>query len=104
MQLDPFFAPEGKKERKLRSKGETDTDSNCAVAGALLGAYCGLSAMCNNKITKENLRIFIKANPNKGDVPRPNEYHNIKLFDIAKKLTSMYLKNKVSPKNIKKRR
>lgn len=90
MHLDPFFNPLIMKKREETSRGETDTDTNCAIAGALLGAYYGFFEMCKDQITKKNLQILVKANPNYGDVPRPEEYHGIQLLVIATELFNMY--------------
>jgi hypothetical protein len=51
-----------------------DTDTNAAIAGALLGGYYGILSMCNNSITKINLQILIKSNPNDGELKRPIKY------------------------------
>ena len=51
-----------------------DTDTNAAIAGALLGGYYGILSMCSDSITKNNLRILITSNPNQGKLPRPLKY------------------------------
>lgn len=91
MFLDDFFNPNILQKRNKNSRGNTDTDTNCAIAGALLGAYYGFINMCKDETTKQNLRILVKANPNKGDVPRPLKYHNIKLISTARNLFKLYM-------------
>lgn len=51
-----------------------DTDTNAAIAGALLGGYYGILSMCKNDITKFNLQTLIKSNPNNGALKRPIKY------------------------------
>jgi len=90
MFLDEFFNPEVLKPINKNSRGNTDTDTNCAISGALLGAYYGFFNMCDDSITKKNLQILIRVNPNEGDVPRPEKYHNINLYHISQSLIKMY--------------
>jgi len=52
-----------------------DTDTNAAIAGALLGAYYGIDHLCANRQTCENLRVLIRADTTTGDIPRPEKYH-----------------------------
>lgn len=52
MLLDDFFNPHILKKRNKNSRGNTDTDTNCAITGALLGAYYGIINMCKDKTTK----------------------------------------------------
>lgn len=90
MFLDDFFNPDVRKPMNKNSRGNTDTDTNCAIAGALLGAYYGFLNMCNDPITKKNLQILIRTNPNNGDVPRPIKYHNANLYHISQSLFKLY--------------
>lgn len=46
-----------------------DSDTNAAIAGALFGAFYGMLKLCSEEITKENMKILIRANPNTGYVP-----------------------------------
>lgn len=91
MFLDDFFNPNILKKRNKNSRGNTDTDTNCAIAGSLLGAYYGFINMCKDETTKQNLRILIRANPNNGDVQRPLKYHNKNLYSTARKLFKLYM-------------
>jgi len=52
----------------------SDTDTNAAIAGALLGAYYGYKNMLNNSINKENIDVLLNCNPNKADIKRPVRY------------------------------
>jgi len=47
-----------------------DCDTNAAIAGNLLGAYYGYDKMIENPITKKNIKVLLKCDPSKGDMPR----------------------------------
>jgi ADP-ribosyl-[dinitrogen reductase] hydrolase len=51
-----------------------DTDTNAAIAGALLGAYYGIMGMCADPVTAANMQVVIRADPNLGASPRPDRY------------------------------
>jgi ADP-ribosyl-[dinitrogen reductase] hydrolase len=51
-----------------------DTDTNAAIAGALLGAYYGIMGMCADPVTAANMQVLIRADPNSGSIPRPDRY------------------------------
>jgi ADP-ribosylglycohydrolase len=73
-----------------------DTDTNAAIAGALIGAYYGLSEMCHDPVTKYNLSVLLTADPNdtsysENVIGRPDRYHTTlnnvnNLVNIASKL------------------
>tara|TARA_Y100000389_G_C17210952_1_gene388470 strand:+ start:42 stop:218 length:177 start_codon:yes stop_codon:yes gene_type:complete len=44
------------------------------LAGALLDGYYRILSMCKNSITKNNLQILIKSNPNDGELKIPIKY------------------------------
>ena len=48
-----------------------DTDTNAAIAGALLGAFYGLKMIQVNVTTRENIETLLDCDPNKGDIKRP---------------------------------
>lgn len=50
-----------------------DTDTNGAVAGALLGAKLGFKHMCKEERTKQNIEIIRNTDLSQGDYPRPPE-------------------------------
>ena len=52
-----------------------DTDTNAAIAGALLGAYYGYYDISNDNITKYNIDILLKCDSCSGDIIRPNCYN-----------------------------
>lgn len=73
-------------------KGEVklgDTDTNAAIAGALLGSFYGLKKIKENEITKQNLKILLHCDPNKGDIKRPEKY--ILSTKNLKKLASFFI-------------
>lgn len=59
-------------EEKTKSIGDTDT--NAAIAGALLGAFYGLQHMCENSELKDDLRVLINVDTRKGDIIRSTRY------------------------------
>ena len=67
-----------------------DTDTNAAIAGAALGAYIGLKKMSTDSKTKDNLVIIIKADPNKGQIPRPERYGNAELVRLSQSLAELF--------------
>jgi len=77
-----------------------DTDTNAAIAGALLGAYYGILNMCKNHMTKYNMRILIRVDPMLGDFKRPERYTMNKnnFFKLAK--IALNLCNKSVDKSI----
>lgn len=76
------LGPTEKEKAKICLKGKWkkneiivgDTDTNAAIAGALLGAFYGYKEMCKNSVTKNNIDIMLKADSTKGDIIRPPEY------------------------------
>ena len=52
-----------------------DTDTNGAIAGALLGAYYGILKMCDNSNLREDLKILVRVDTTKGDIIRPLRYY-----------------------------
>lgn len=52
-----------------------DTDTNAAIAGALLGAYYGIKNMCRDSNLREDLRILVHVDTTVGDIIRPLKYY-----------------------------
>ena len=52
-----------------------DTDTNAAIAGALLGAFYGYDKMVENETTKTNIQIMLNVDTSKGDFVRPPQYN-----------------------------
>tara|TARA_Y100000389_G_C17416032_1_gene493758 strand:+ start:495 stop:1604 length:1110 start_codon:yes stop_codon:yes gene_type:complete len=61
--------------KKQRPKLVGDTDTNAAIAGALLGAYYGLISMCKDNNLKEDFRILIHADTRDGRIIQPLKYY-----------------------------
>ncbi len=57
-----------------------DTDTNGAIAGALLGFYFGYNKMIESPITRENIRIVLAADYSQGDFPVSEIYHPRTVF------------------------
>ena len=51
-----------------------DTDTNAAIAGALLGAFYGLSTIRSNPITNSNIQTLLQCDSRDGDIIRPEKY------------------------------
>ena len=56
-----------------------DTDTNAAIAGALLGAFYGYEEISSNSITYNNINILLNCDSKTGDIVRPDIY-NIKNY------------------------
>lgn len=52
-----------------------DTDTNAAIAGALIGAYYGYEALMADETTAQNWKIVCEVDTSKGDNPRNDQYH-----------------------------
>lgn len=52
----------------------SDTDTNAAIAGGLLGAILGLNKMKQEPLTNQNINILLNADINNGPMPRPPQY------------------------------
>ena len=59
-----------KKDKKVG-----DTDTNAAIAGALLGAYYDILNMCKDVKIKEALRTIIHADTIEGGIVRSQRYY-----------------------------
>ena len=91
------LSPEEKVPAKFCSPGKQknvicgDTDTNAAIAGALLGAYYGFSKMREDETTNTNIDVLLTCDPNTGDIPRParyllNEDNLIEMLKIAERV------------------
>lgn len=66
-----------------------DTDTNAAIAGALLGARLGFDAMNAEARTSSNIAMMLLCETENGDMPRPREYQPRHALDaLAGKLLS----------------
>ena len=52
-----------------------DTDTNGAIAGALLGTYYGEARMKEDPTTNNNIQILLAADYSQGQLPINNNYH-----------------------------
>ena len=66
-------------EGKQKNVQIGDTDTNAAIAGALLGAFYGYNEITSDKVTKCNMTFLSKCDTNQGDIKRPEKY-SIKSF------------------------
>lgn len=51
-----------------------DTDTNAAIAGALLGAFYGLTEIRSDPVTNSNVEVLLQCDSSKGDIVRPKKY------------------------------
>jgi ADP-ribosyl-[dinitrogen reductase] hydrolase len=65
---------QGVRSYRLVEKSLGDTDTNAAIAGALLGAYYGIRGMCADPVTTANMQVLIRTDPGLGATPRPDRY------------------------------
>nr|QBK93460.1 MAG: ADP-ribosylglycohydrolase [Pithovirus LCPAC404] len=66
-----------------------DTDTNAAIAGAMLGARYGFEKLISNGVTEENIRMILKCDTNDGNLgPRPIMYHPLMIHDYSIKLSN----------------
>ena len=65
-----------------------DTDTNAAIAGALMGSYYGYGKIIKNPITKKNMDIMLNSDSTKGDIIRPLDYKLT--IDFIEKVCMMY--------------
>lgn len=61
------------KTEKVKLVGDTDT--NAAIAGALLGAFYGILNMCKDTNLKNDLATLIHVDTREGDIIRPLKYY-----------------------------
>lgn len=66
-----------------------DTDTNAAIAGAMIGAYVGYNAMMEEETTRNNLDIIINTDTSAGDFSRPDVYHPKTIFQLAERLAEI---------------
>jgi ADP-ribosylglycohydrolase len=76
-ETDPFVAL----FREIIGKHlNSDTDTNACIAGAVLGAACGLQKMKNFSITRENLNAIVAASKRTN---RPHAYRAERMFELT---------------------
>lgn len=66
-----------------------DTDTNAAIAGALIGAKIGLEAMLDEDRTFTNIFTVLNMDCSEGDNPRPKWLTLHDFFDVVKELTKL---------------
>ena len=60
-----------------------DTDTNGAIAGALIGAKFGMTEMLADPVVAENAETAIHADLSQGELDRPPEYQSARLMHFA---------------------
>lgn len=60
-----------------------DTDTNAAISGAVMGMKLGLKEMQKDETTKENIKILLSCNPNKGGIPKDKKYIPNNLLELS---------------------
>lgn len=66
-----------------------DTDTNGAIAGAMLGAACGEQAMREEARTSPNIDVALAVDVSRGDLPRPAKYGADRIPELAAALADI---------------
>ena len=69
-----------------------DTDTNAAIAGAIIGMKKGLSGLLKEKVTAENWEILMSADTEEGEIPRPEKYSPRRIPELAEEYVDLFLK------------
>lgn len=69
----------------IDSNPKSDTDTNAAISGALLGAMIGFDNMLSEDKTKQNIHILLNADYTKGSLSRPAVYSPHDFYEITEK-------------------
>ncbi len=67
----------------------SDTDTNAAIGGSLLGCYLGYNILEKDKITSNNIKIIKKCDTDAGDIPRNPKYTLHDFDKLTKKLSAI---------------
>jgi len=51
-----------------------DTDTNAAIAGALLGAFYGFEKISSDPLTNSNIEVLLNCDSKNGNIVRPEKY------------------------------
>lgn len=68
----------------------SDTDTNAAIAGSLLGALIGFKELKKNPITKKNIKIMINCDVENGPTPRPEKYTMKQFYDLTRRASKIF--------------
>ena len=67
----------------------SDTDTNGAIAGALIGSIIGWDELVKDPTTVSNIQIMVAAGKTDTDIPRPPEYRMEDIEDVCQQLTAL---------------
>lgn len=67
----------------------TDTDTNAAITGALIGAAIGWEALITEPGTVENISILLNSDSTRGDFPRSADYTLGDFETVVRQLTDL---------------
>jgi ADP-ribosylglycohydrolase len=84
----------------IESQPGSDTDTNAAIAGAVLGAIMGLNKMKLEKRTNNNIDIVLNADINGGPTPRPDKYSPHDFYELMDEAFNLYNKQNARNKKI----
>ena len=62
-----------------------DTDTNGAIAGALLGAHVGYKELCYEHPTDDNIKTILSCDTETGELARPYKYSPKRLMELSQK-------------------
>lgn len=80
-----------------------DTDTNAAIAGALLGAYYGFDSLMQDPVTQQNWDTIRSVDTGEGDNPRPERYLPSVATDLIDGLHAVARKELFGQEETKKR-
>ena len=66
---------------------DTDTDTNAAVTGGLIGAIIGWEQLIQDSTTIKNISSILNTDTAAGDYPRPKEYGLSDIETLVQQLT-----------------
>jgi ADP-ribosylglycohydrolase len=68
-----------------------DTDTNAAIAGAMVGMRIGFSNLLRDKVTTENWEILMACDTEEGEIPRPEKYSPRRIPELASEFVDLFL-------------
>ena len=68
----------------------SDTDTNCAVCGALMGSLLGRNKLLTSKTLNSYWDMMLASDTAKGDYPRPEYYHPRQIIPTMEKLLKKF--------------
>ncbi len=96
--FDTFGTMESALKWTIQSHPKSDTDTNGAIVGAIIGAKLGLAKIKTEDIMKNNIDIILQTDvsiSSGANVPRPIEYTLSDFDNLTDKLHKIYLSKNI---------